>query len=66
MIATTNLPDPNAGDVLVERSPVLPGQVMTRESLADRVGSRARSRLFEMCRVVRMPLVEDFRIRKLR
>ncbi len=66
LIATTNLPDPDAGDVLVERGPVLPGQVMIRESLADRVGTRARSRLFEMCRVVRMPLVEDFRIRKLR
>ena len=33
-------------------------------SLAERIGPRARSRLFEMCKVVRMPRVEDFRLRK--
>jgi DNA replication protein DnaC len=66
LIATSNLPDPDAGDVILERSSALPGQFVHRETLAERVGMRARSRLFEMCRVVRMPLVEDFRIRKLR
>ena len=66
LIATTNLPDPDAGDAIVERSTSLPGQYVHRETLAERVGLRARSRLFEMCRVVRMPLVEDYRIRKLR
>jgi hypothetical protein len=25
---------------------------------------RARSRLFEMCKVIRMPAVEDFRLRR--
>jgi hypothetical protein len=29
-----------------------------------RIGPRARSRLFEMCRVIRMPVMEDFRMRK--
>ena len=30
----------------------------------NRLGARARSRLFEMCTVIRMPLVEDYRVRK--
>jgi DNA replication protein DnaC len=34
--------------------------------LADAIGQRARSRLFEMCRVVRMPGVEDYRMRRAR
>ncbi|MEX2264070.1 MAG: ATP-binding protein [Bryobacteraceae bacterium] len=66
LIATTNLPDPEAGDALVERSTNLPGKVEYRVSLSERIGMRARSRLFEMCRVVRMPLVEDYRLRKAR
>ena len=41
-----------------------PGKIEYRTTLADRIGSRARSRLFEMCKVVRMPLIEDFRLRK--
>ncbi len=61
-ILTTNLPDPDAGDSLRERNPHLPAQSMIRTSLADRIGSRARSRLFEMCTVLRMPAVPDFRI----
>jgi DNA replication protein DnaC len=63
LIATTNLPDPDAGDALVERSADVQG-VRYRTSLTDRIGSRARSRLFEMCKVVHMPLVEDYRLRK--
>jgi DNA replication protein DnaC len=35
-----------------------------RRTLAEQVGARARSRLFEMCTVVRMPLIEDYRVRK--
>jgi len=66
LIATTNLPDPEAGDLLFERSATLPGKVDYRTSLVDRIGSRARSRLFEMCKVVKMPLVEDYRLRKVR
>jgi len=63
LIATTNLPDPDAGDRLVERSTALAGRVDYRLSLADRIGPRARSRLFEMCYVIRMPAVGDYRLR---
>ncbi len=62
LIATTNLIDPDAGYVTYGRSPE--GKVDYRTTLSDRIGSRARSRLFEMCRVIKMPLVEDFRMRK--
>ena len=62
LIATTNLIDTEAGDVRYERTPG--GPVDYRTTLTERIGSRARSRLFEMCRVIKMPLVEDFRMRK--
>ena len=65
LIATTNLPDPEVGDAMVERDSGLPQKVYAKVSLAERVGERARSRLFEMCRVVRMPVVEDYRLRKI-
>ena len=61
LIATTNLPDPDAGSAMFDKSP---GKIDYKTSLADRIGSRARSRLFEMCKVVRMPLVEDYRLRR--
>ncbi len=64
LIATTNLRDPEAGDPIGQRSATVPGKIDYSITLADRIGSRARSRLFEMCRVVRMPLVEDYRLRK--
>ncbi len=64
LIATTNLADPDAGSVVIEKSASVPGRVDYKTTLADRIGPRARSRLFEMCRVVRMPLVEDYRLRK--
>ncbi|MDX2269118.1 MAG: ATP-binding protein [Bryobacter sp.] len=53
-IVTTNLPPP--------------GQVSnaSKDSLADRIGMRAWSRLNEMCRIVTMPSVEDYRIRSRR
>jgi DNA replication protein DnaC len=63
LIATTNLPDPEAGSSLIERSSVL-GKPDYKTSLEERIGSRARSRLFEMCKVVKMPLVEDYRLRR--
>lgn len=62
LIATTNMPDPEAGSKITKYNPGL-NQPDYRETLADRVGQRARSRLFEMCRVVKMPLVEDYRLR---
>jgi DNA replication protein DnaC len=64
LIVTTNLPDPDAGDALAERSSASPGKVEYRISLAERIGVRARSRLFEMCRVVRLPAVGDYRTRR--
>ena len=66
LIATTNLPDPDAGFSVVQRSEHSPGRVDYRTALADRIGARARSRLFEMCKVIRMPQVEDYRIRRMR
>jgi DNA replication protein DnaC len=64
LIATTNLADPDAGASLMDRSAPVPGKIEYRISLTDRIGARARSRLFEMCKVVRMPPVEDYRLRK--
>jgi DNA replication protein DnaC len=64
LIATTNLPDPDAGDRLVERSSSPSGKPEYRISLVEMIGVRARSRLFEMCRVVHMPAVGDYRLRK--
>lgn len=63
LIATTNLPDPAAGDRVVERIAGSP-QVEYKTTLAERIGQRARSRLFEMCRLVRMPQIEDYRMRR--
>jgi DNA replication protein DnaC len=62
LIATTNLPDPDMGGAMHEKS-ALPGGHSYRTSLEERVGERARSRLFEMCKVIRMPAVSDYRIR---
>ncbi len=62
LIATSNMPDPEAGGVTIKRNPGM-NQPEYRETLSDRVGPRARSRLFEMCRVIKMPLVEDYRLR---
>ena len=62
LIATTNLIDPDAGFSTRERR--TDGSVDYKTTLTERIGERARSRLFEMCRVIKMPLVEDFRIRR--
>jgi DNA replication protein DnaC len=62
LIATTNLPEPAAGSKATHKSPT--GQYEYRTTLAERIGERARSRLFEMCTVIRMPLIEDYRIWK--
>lgn len=66
LIATTNLPDPDAGGGIIEKSGNSPSGYTQRITLAERIGMRARSRLFEMCKVIRMPTVEDYRIRKSR
>jgi DNA replication protein DnaC len=65
LIATTNLPDADAGSTVIDRSPAL-GKPEYRLTLGERIGPRARSRLFEMCTVIRMPLIDDYRLRKAR
>lgn len=50
LIATSNLSDRKIG-----------GSPDYRITLEDRIGERARSRLFEMCLVVRMPGAPDYR-----
>jgi DNA replication protein DnaC len=62
LIATTNLGDPDMGSNMLEKS-VLTSGLSYKTSLAEQVGERARSRLFEMCKVIRMPAVNDYRIR---
>ena len=62
LIATTNLPDADAGDEPTRREPG--GRYEYRTTLAERIGERARSRLFEMCEVVRMPAVGDYRLKR--
>jgi DNA replication protein DnaC len=62
LIATTNHPDRDAGSVVLQKTPL--GTTEYRRTLADYIGARARSRLFEMCTVIRMPLIEDYRVRK--
>ncbi len=60
LIATTNLREPEAGD---KRLSGLEGDIKSKYFLEERIGMRARSRLFEMCRVIRMPSIEDYRLR---
>ncbi len=60
-IITTNLRDPEAGD---QRGSGLTDDVHSKYFLEERIGMRARSRLFEMCRVVKMPYVEDYRLKR--
>ncbi len=63
LIATTNLPDADAGSTTYQKTAMGPEY---RTTLSDRIGPRARSRLFEMCTVIKMPLIEDYRVRKAR
>ncbi len=63
LIATTNVPDADAGSTVVQKNAAL-DKPEYRRILAEQIGARARSRLFEMCTVIRMPLVEDYRVRR--
>ena len=60
-IVTTNLRDPEAGD---KRGSGLQEDMHSKYFLEERIGMRARSRLFEMCKLVAMPGVEDYRLKK--
>src|SRR5579871_5918399 len=64
LIATTNLPDPDAGSSVIQRSSL--DKPEYRRTLGEHIGARARSRLFEMCTVVRIHHTEDYRVRKAR
>jgi DNA replication protein DnaC len=59
LIATTNVPDES-----VMEYKDAGGVVVSKKTLAEVIGTRARSRLHEMCRVVKMPAVEDYRLRR--
>ena len=63
LIVTTNLPDPDAGDTIVQRTPGS-GHVEYRPTLGEKIGERARSRLFEMCELVHIPEIGDYRLPK--
>ena len=63
LIATTNAPDPDAHDVVIRKNKALDKYDYAR-TLTDYIGTRARSRLFEMCTVVKMPRMADYRIQK--
>lgn len=61
-IATTNFPDPDMGGVSVEKTaPGSPAKYSLRDTLEERIGPRSRSRLFEMCTVVQMWGLADYR-----
>jgi len=64
LIATTNLTDDERWMELA--TPGGEKKNIRGRTLAEMIGTRARSRLHEMCRVVRMPAVEDHRVRLLR
>jgi DNA replication protein DnaC len=57
LIATTNVDDPEVSNTMLAGGRALP-------SLAERIGPRARSRLFEMCKVVRIGGIADYRMKK--
>jgi DNA replication protein DnaC len=64
LVATTNLSDDDRGKEFA-----MPGgdkKTIRERTLAEMIGTRARSRLHEMCRVVRMPAVEDYRVKRTR
>lgn len=60
-IATTNLRDPEAGH---QRGSGLESDLYSKFFLEERIGMRARSRLFEMCKLIAMPDVQDYRLRR--
>jgi DNA replication protein DnaC len=63
LIATTNLPDPDITGGKLDYTGA-GGVGVYRKTLSETIGTRARSRLFEMCRTVRILDVEDYRIRR--
>jgi DNA replication protein DnaC len=75
LIATTNCPDADAEEGLAKRAATQPdgrerNNLLQNKkynlvpSLAEMIGSRARSRLFEMCTIVSTGGVPDYRVQK--
>lgn len=64
IIATTNLPIPLFGDTKSEKDGLIPGKYNIKDLLAERIGSRAMSRLLGMCQVIRID-TRDYRERGL-
>ena len=65
LIATTNLPDPDITGKIVDYTGA-GGVAVYKKTLSEAVGTRARSRLFEMCKVIKMQVTEDYRVRHAR
>jgi DNA replication protein DnaC len=65
LIATTNLPDPDITGKIADYTSA-GGVAVYKKTLAEAIGSRARSRLFEMCKVIKMQVTEDYRVRHAR
>ena len=61
IIATTNLPD---DDERVTDYQTAGNQPVYKKTLSEIIGARSSSRLHEMCRVIRMTGLEDYRMRK--
>jgi DNA replication protein DnaC len=57
-IFTTNLSEINPGRSHREED------IHSKYTLEERIGTRAYSRLFEMCTVIRMPEIEDYRLKR--
>jgi len=75
-IVTTNLRDDAAGhhrppgpnaknrrDIEPSLETKIRETMYSKYMLEERIGMRARSRLFEMCRVIKMPDGEDYRLK---
>lgn len=62
LIATTNLPDADTTAPVFDRTTGETARV--KVTLAERIGPRAKSRLYEMCHIIRMPQIEDYRVKK--
>jgi DNA replication protein DnaC len=65
LIATTNLPDPELTGKIVDYTGA-GGVAVYKKTLSEAIGGRARSRLFEMCKLIRMQVTEDYRVRHAR
>lgn len=61
-IVTSNLRDPQAG--YKGSSDITQQAMYSKYTLEERIGMRARSRLFEMCTLIQMPYAGDYRLKK--